>query len=150
MRAKAERLEHHHFRFTIRGMTGDIDVAMDGAKPAGPTPKELLLAALCSCTGTDVVDLLKKFEVTYDSLELEARANITEKHPKVFESIDLTYTLTSTTEKTDMIIEAVKRSTHQYSSTAAILSKTCPIRYKIILNTEVINEDVADFTPRPR
>lgn len=149
MRAKVERLEQHHFRFSIRGMSGDIDVATDG-KPAGPSPKELLLAALCGCTGTDVVDLLAKFEVSYENMELEARADITEKHPKVFASIDLTYSFTSTTDKKDKLIEAVKRSTHQYSGTAAMLAKTCPIRYKVVLNKDVINEDVADFTPRPR
>lgn len=145
MRAKVERIEQHHFRFSIRGMTGDMDVAID-AKPLGPSPKEILLAALCACTGTDVIDLLKKFGVEYEKLELEARAEITDTHPKVFKAIDLRYLISGSTDKNDMIIEAVKRSTHQYSGTAAMLSKTCPIEYKIYVNLELIGEGRADFS----
>lgn len=145
MRAKVERIEQHHFRFSVRGMTGDMDVAVD-AKPLGPSPKELVLAALCGCTGTDVVDLMKKFGVEYETLELEARAEITETHPKVFKAIDLRYLISGSTDKNDMIIEAVKRSTHQYSGTAAMLSKTCPIEYKILVNKELIGEGRAEFS----
>ncbi|WII71189.1 OsmC family protein [Bdellovibrio sp. 22V] len=149
MRAKVERIDQHHFRFSIRGMTGDIDVAIEG-KPMGPSPKELLLAALCGCTGTDVIDLLKKFAVEYSRLELEARADLTDTHPKVFKRIDLRYSLTSATEKKESLLEAVKRSTHQYSGTAAMLSKACPIEYKIFLNEELIGNGVAEFAaPSP-
>jgi putative redox protein len=145
MRAKVERIDQHHFRFSIRGMTGDIDVAVEG-KPLGPSPKELILAALCGCTGTDVVDLLKKFGVTYEKLELEARAEITDTHPKVFKAIDLRYSVTGPTDKNDSITEAVKRSTHQYSGTAAMLSKACPIEYKIFVNQELIGSGTAEFS----
>ncbi len=149
MRAKVERIDQHHFRFSIRGMTGDIDVAVEG-KPQGPSPKELILAALCGCTGTDVVDLLKKFGVEYEKFELEARAEITDTHPKVFKGIDLRYMITGPTDQNEQILEAVKRSTHQYSGTAAMLSKACTIEYKIFANQEQIGSGTADFSsPRP-
>lgn len=144
MRAKVEKIENRHFKFSIRGMTGDIDVPVDD-KPQGPSPKELILAALCGCTGSDVVDLLKKFGVEYEKLELEARAELTDHHPKVFSRIDLSYYIQGGLEKKEMIIEAVKRSTHQYSGTAAMLSKACPIQYKIFLNGENIQEGLVDF-----
>lgn len=149
MRAKVERIEQHHFRFSIRGMVGDIDVAMEG-KPAGPSPKELILAALCGCTGTDVVDLLKKFGVEYERFELEARAELTDSHPKIFKGIDLRYSISGPMDKNEPIAEAVRRSTHQYSGTAAMLSKACPIEYKIFVNEELIGNGTADFSsPRP-
>lgn len=144
MRAKVERIEQHHFRFSIRGMTGEIDVATEG-KSLGPSPKELILAALCGCTGTDVVDLMKKFGVQYEKFELEARAEITDQHPKIFKGIDLRYYISGPTDKNDQIVEAVKRSTHQYSGTAAMLSKTCLIEYKIFANQELIGNGTADF-----
>ncbi|GEM_PF-1725897 len=147
MRAKVERIDQHHFRFSIRGMTGDIDVALE--KPLGPSPKELILAALCGCTGTDIIDLMKKFGVEYTHLELEARADLTDHHPKVFKSIDLQYSVSGVTEKTEWIIEAVKRSTHQYSGTAAMLSKACPIQYKVLVNQEVVATGTADFSAPP-
>lgn len=145
MRAKVERIDGHHFRFSVRGMTGDLDVAIEGT-PQGPTPKELILAALCGCTGTDVVDLLKKFGVEYQKLELEARADLTTTHPKIFKAIDLKYSVTGPTDKNDSILEAVKRSTHQYSGTAAMLSKAVPIHYKIFVNEQEIGTGQAEFT----
>lgn len=145
MRAKVERIQQHHFRFSIRGMTGDIDVAVE-EKPMGPSPKELILAALCGCTGTDVVDLLKKFGVEYEKFELEARAEITDTHPKIFKGIGLQYFISGSTDKNELIVEAVKRSTHQYSGTAAMLSKACLIEYKIFANQELIGSGVADFS----
>jgi len=144
VRAKVERIDQHHFRFSIRGMTGEIDVTTEGS-PAGPSPKELILAALCGCTGTDVVDLLKKFGVEYDNFELEARADLTTTHPKVFKAIDLRYFITGPLDKKESIIEAIKRSTHQYSGTAAMLSKACPIEYKVFVNQEQIDQGTANF-----
>lgn len=144
MRAKVERLEGHHFRFTIRGMKGDFDVTP--SNPQGPSPKEMLLAALCACTGTDVVDLLKKFNVQYEKLELEALADLTEAHPIVFKSIDLKYVVSGSKGQNESIIEAVKRSTHQYSGTAAILSKTCPIEYQIYVDQDLIKTDQVSFS----
>jgi putative redox protein len=147
VRANVERIEEHHFRFTVRGMTGDIDVTSEG-NPHGPSPKELILAALCGCTGTDVVDLLKKFGVEYQKFELQARADLTDKHPKVFKGITLQYSFSGPVEKNELIIDAIKRSTHQYSGTAAMLSKACPIDYKIFVNGELIGNGTIDFSGR--
>ena len=36
------------------------EIAMDGDKAAGNSPMELVLIALCGCTGYDVVSILKK------------------------------------------------------------------------------------------
>ena len=55
MLAKVRRVDAHHFQYDVHGMHGEIDVTLE--KPAGSNPKEYLLAALCACIGTDVVDL---------------------------------------------------------------------------------------------
>lgn len=145
MRAQVNRIDGHHFQFEIRGMTGDIDVAAPETAPQGPTPKELLLAALCACTGTDVVDLMAKFQVSYDSFSLDAKAPLTDKHPKIFSRIDLSYHVTGNKVDADKVVEAAKRSTHQYSGTAAMLSKACPIYYSVYVNDQLVSQDQAQF-----
>lgn len=145
MRAHVQRVDGHHFQFSIRGMKGDIDVPANEAASVGPSPKELLLAALCGCTGTDVIDLMAKFQVTYDSFELEARAPLTDKHPKVFSRIDLSYYVKGNGIDATKVVEAAKRSTHQYSGTAAMLSKACPIFYTVHVNDEQVAEDQVSF-----
>lgn len=145
MRARVKRIDGHHFQFEVRGMQGDIDVTPPEVAPQGPSPKELLLSALCACTGTDVIDLLGKFQVTYESLELEAKAPLTDKHPKVFSRIDLSYFVKGPSLDASKVIEAAKRSTHQYSGTAAMLSKACPIFYSVYVNDEKVAEDQVHF-----
>lgn len=145
MRARVKKIGGHHFQFNVRGMLGEIDVAAANEESKGPTPKELLLSALCACTGTDVIDLLAKFQVSYDSFELEAKAPLTDKHPKVFSRIDLSYFVQGASVDKAQVIEAVKRSTHQYSGTAAMLSKACPIFYSVKINDEVVVEDQVQF-----
>jgi putative redox protein len=145
MRAKVTRVAEHHFLFQVRGMEGSIDVPVDVKTSKGPSPKELALAALCGCTGTDVVDLLAKFQVSYESLELEARAELTDHHPKIFKQIDLSYKVTGAKGDLAMVAEAVKRSTHQYSGMAAMLSKACPIQYVVIVNGENMAQGEARF-----
>lgn len=145
MRAKIHRIDGHHFKFEVRGMPGDIDVAAPETKSAGPSPKELVLAALCGCTGTDVVDLMAKFKVNYESLDLEARAGLTDKHPKIFTRIDLTYSVKGAGVDASQVVEAAKRSMHQYSGTAAMLSKAVPIFYTVQVNGETVATDQAQF-----
>ena len=143
MIAKVTHQLEHHFKFEIRGMNGDIDVTSVDAK--GPNPKELVLAALCGCTGTDIVDLLKKFAVTYEDFSMTAAANLTDHHPKRFVAIDVNYYVRGVGIDIVQVIEAAKRSMHQYSGTAAMLSKACPINYKVHVNDEVVARDTATF-----
>lgn len=145
MKALVNRIAAHHFRFNIRSMQGEIDVVLPPENPAGPSPKELLLAALCACTGTDVVDLLAKFGVSYDSLSLEARASLTEHHPKIFAEISLTYFVEGPQVDSEKVAEAAKRSMHQYSGTAAMLAKNCPLRYRVVVDQTEIATGVAEF-----
>lgn len=143
MLAKVVYREDHHFEFEVRGMHGDIDVT--SVDPKGPNPKEYLLAALCACTGTDMVDLMKKFAVIYESFELTAQASLTDRHPKHFLQIDLSYFVRGVGIDIVQVVEAAKRSMHQYSGTAAMLSKACPIHYKVHINDEVVATDTASF-----
>jgi putative redox protein len=89
---------------------------------------------------------MAKFGVTYDSFELEASANLTEVHPMVFSGIQLLYLVKGNGLDTTKIAEAAKRSMHQYSGTAAMLSKACLIQYKVIVNEREIASGTADFS----
>lgn len=143
MLAKVVYDKDHHFEFEIRSMKGDLDVT--SVDPRGPNPKELILAALCGCTGTDMIDLLQKFGVSFESLSLTAGGSLTEHHPKHFASIEVAYFVRGVGIEITEVLEAAKRSMHQYSGTAAMLSRACPIRYKVHVNDEVVGEGEASF-----
>ncbi len=125
-------------------------VPMDTKSPIGDdtaiTPKQLVVAAICGCTGMDVVALLKKYKQPLVAFEIDAEAMLTEGvHPIVFKEVRLTFKLEGQLDK-DQVLEAVRLSQTKYCSVSAMLSKACPINYTVQLNTETIGAGNADFS----
>ena len=132
--------------------TAEIDnhsVSMDTKPPIGEdtaiTPKQILLAAICGCTGMDVVALLKKYHQPLSKFEIEAEALVTEgAHPIVFKEVQLMFKIEGALEK-EKVIEAITLSQTKYCSVSAMLSKSFPIHYTVQLNSEVIGAGSAQF-----
>ncbi|MFZ4404867.1 MAG: OsmC family protein [Pseudobdellovibrionaceae bacterium] len=132
--------------------TTEIDshsVSMDTKPPIGDdtaiTPKQMLVAAICGCTGMDVVALLKKNHQPLSKFEIEAEASVTEgAHPIVFKEVQLTFKIEGALEK-EKVLEAIALSQTKYCSVSAMLSKSFPIHYTVQLNSEVIGAGSAQF-----
>ncbi|MEM5947069.1 OsmC family protein [Spirochaetia bacterium 38H-sp] len=105
-----------------------------GGKDLGPRPKNLLLSALAGCTGMDVVAILKKMQMPFDSFEIETLAELTEEHPKVFSKIKLIYRFTGKDLDKNKIEKAIKLSQEKYCGVTAMLEKAAEITYDIKLN----------------
>ena len=123
-------------------------VVMDAKAPFGSesalTPKQLVLAAACGCTGMDIVGLLKKHKQPMEEFTIEAAAKTHEGHPAVFEEMELIFRLTGPIDS-KTLIEAVQLSQSKYCSVSAMLAKAMPIHYKIFLNSELIGSGSAKF-----
>jgi putative redox protein len=100
---------------------------------AGFSPKALLLSGLAACSGVDVVDILEKMRVPFADLEIEANAEQTETHPRVFTGIDLTYRIRTGSENRDKVVKAIDLSLEKYCGVAAMLRKNSDIRYTLHL-----------------
>lgn len=96
-------------------------------------PKALLLTGLAGCSGIDVVEILEKMRVPFASLEIDAEAEVTEDHPKVFQTIHVTYKLRAEESHRDKIRKAIDLSLEKYCGVAAMLKKNSDIRYEIVL-----------------
>lgn len=55
------------------------------------TPMELVLIALCGCTASDVVGILKKKREPFTSLEVSAEGERAQGYPAVYTEIKLKY-----------------------------------------------------------
>ena len=109
------------------------------------TPKQMLVAAICGCTGMDVVALLKKYRQPLSKFEIEAEASVTEgAHPIVFKEVQLIFKIDGALEK-KKVLEAITLSQTKYCSVSAMLSKSFPIHYTVQLNSEVIGAGSAQF-----
>jgi putative redox protein len=138
----------HKEKMVFESILGSHKITMDAKPPFGadsaPTPKQLLQAAISGCTAMDVVSLLKKHKQTFASLEIDSEASLTDGHPSVFKEVVLTYKITGDVH-IDIAKEAVHLSLTKYCSVSAMISKACPILYKIELNGTLVAEGQAQF-----
>ena len=106
-------------------------VVMDAAKDnTASSPMELVLIALCGCTASDVVGILRKKREPFSGLQVHAKGERAEGHPAVYTSIHLTYVVRGNVSKKGME-DAVRLSKEKYCSVSAMLEKSAQITYTI-------------------
>jgi len=106
-------------------------IVMDaGTEKTANSPMELVLLALCGCTASDVVGILRKKREPFTALEVRAKAERADGYPAVYTSIHLTYVVCGQVSQKAME-DAVRLSKEKYCSVSAMLEKTAKITYSI-------------------
>jgi len=115
----------------LDGMSFEADVAgykimLDadpefGGQKKGPKPKPLMLVALAGCTGMDIVSLLKKMRMEFDSLHITVDGITADEHPKKFLSAKIIYELSGKNIDRSKVEKAVSLSQEKYCSVSASL-----------------------------
>jgi putative redox protein len=106
-----------------------IDASHHGSIPAATSPMELVLVALGSCTGSDVVGILEKKRVRFDSFEIKVTAERAEKDPRVYTAIHVEYTIAGDDVREEDFIHAIDLSMTKYCSVSAMLKKSVALTY---------------------
>jgi len=117
-------------RFLGEASSGHAMVVDAGAEKSANSPIELVLIALCACTGSDVVGILRKKREPFTSLEVRASGERTADFPQVYTSIRLTYRVAGNVTHKGME-DAVRLSKEKYCSVSAMLEKTAMIEFVI-------------------
>jgi putative redox protein len=117
-------------RFVGRASSGHELVVDAGAEKSASSPIELVLIALCACTASDVVGILRKKREPFTSLEVRATAERAETFPKVYTSIRLIYRVGGKVSHKAME-DAVRLSKEKYCSVSAMLEKTAKMEVEI-------------------
>jgi putative redox protein len=94
------------------------------------TPMELVLIALCGCTASDVVGILKKKREPFTGLEVSAEGDRADGYPAVYTEIRLKYRVAGKVSAKAME-DAVRLSKEKYCSVSAMLQKTAKVEYQI-------------------
>ena len=124
-------------------MVGDVEdgpgILLDSSHPAygtrsGPTPMELLLLGLASCTAMDVVSIMAKKRQPMTNLQVKVQAERAETHPKIWTKIHLEYIAYGEGISETALARAIELSESTYCSASAMLSKAAEITnsYRII------------------
>lgn len=109
-------------------------VITDGESKAGNSPMELVLIALCGCTASDVVSILRKKREPFTAVEVSAEAEKAPEPPRVYTAIKLLYRVSGKVARKS-VEDAVRLSEEKYCSVSAMLNKTAKITYQIELDS---------------
>lgn len=127
---------------------GQHQVPMDTKAPIGSdnaaSPKQLVLAAICGCTGMDVVSLLRKGKQQPKAFAITAHADLTDGHPATFKQVHLVYKVDGDVTS-ELIVDAVTKSMTIYCGVSAMIAKACTISYDIELNHVRVGSGEAKF-----
>src|SRR5256885_10561522 len=95
-------------------------IVMDTATDkSASSPMELVLIALCGCTASDVIGILRKKREPFTALEVHAKGERASDYPSVYTEIHLTYRVRGQVSKKAME-DAVHLSKEKYCSVSAM------------------------------
>ena len=101
----------------------------------GPTPNsaagsmEILLAALGTCTATDIIIILAKKRQKLEGLELVISGERAPDPPQVWTKLEIVYRLRGKLDE-KAVRDTIELSENKYCSVAAMLNKTAKITYR--------------------
>ncbi len=98
------------------------------------TPMELLLLALGSCTGVDVISILRKKRQQISDYRIEVSGERREDHPRAYTRLFVKHIVRGRAVSRDAVESAIELSDQKYCSVAATLRGTAEIvtSYEII------------------
>ena len=99
----------------------------DHNRNSAPTPMELLLVALGSCTGVDVVSILRKKKQGVSAYRVEVRGERRDEHPRSYKRMEVHHIVTGRNISKQSVAQAIQLSEEKYCSVAATLRPTAEI-----------------------
>ena len=111
-----------------------VTLDTDHKRSAAPSPVELLLVALGSCTGVDVIGILKKKRMDVREYRIEVSGERREENPRVYTSMNVHHIVTGKNVSPRAVEQAIELSETKYCSVAATFRPTVEIHssYEII------------------
>lgn len=113
-----------------------ITLETDHVRNSAPTPMELLLVALGSCTAVDVVSILQKKRQEVTDYRVEVRGERRDEHPRSFKRMEVHHIVTGRSVSEQSVAQAIELSEKKYCSVAATLRPTA----EIVSSFEIIEE----------
>jgi len=119
------------------GHTVRIDAGEEsGRSGAGLRPKALMLSSLAGCSGLDVASLIKKMKLEVDDFKIETIANLTDEHPKYYDSVVIEYHFTGANLKEDKLKKAVDLSVEKYCGVMEMFRKFAKLDIEIFYHNK--------------
>ncbi len=99
----------------LSGKSGAIDLVLDSASKAGPSPMQALAFGLAACMAMDVVHVITKGRLPLHGLRASLVGQRAPEEPRRFTAITLHYTITGDVPP-EKVERAIKLSREKYCS----------------------------------
>ncbi len=106
----------------------DADASV-GGRNTGIRPTELLLVGLGSCSGMDIISILKKKKQAVTGLEIIVKGSKAETYPKRFIHMEIEFVVRGRSISPEAMQRAVDLSMEKYCSVKATLEKSAEITF---------------------
>jgi putative redox protein len=104
-----------------------ITIDTDRDRNSAPSPMELLLVALGSCTAVDVISILNKKRLMVTDYRVEVRGERRNAHPRSYQRMEVHHIVRGRNISGRAVEQAIKLSEEKYCSVAATLRPTVEI-----------------------
>ncbi len=112
-----------------------IDIAKeDGGDSSGFRPKALMLSSLAGCSGLDIASLMKKMKLEVEEFHIETIANLTDEHPKYYDSVIIEYHFHGSNLKEDKLQKAVDLSVEKYCGVMEMFRRFAELEIKTVFH----------------
>jgi len=115
-------------------------IETNSTRASAATPMELLLIALGSCTGVDVVSILKKKRQQVTSYRIEVSGDRREDFPRSYTRLEVKHIISGRGVSEQAVASAIELSDKKYCSVAATLRGSA----EIVTSYEIVDEDDAN------
>lgn len=117
------------------GLNLKIDASPDdGGKGEGFRPKALMLTSLAGCSGLDVASLIKKMKLEVDDFHIETIANLTDEHPKYYDTVTIEYHFYGSNLKEEKLKKAVDLSVEKYCGVMEMFRRFAELEIELIFH----------------
>ena len=115
-------------------------IETDSERHAAATPMELVLLALGSCTGVDVISILKKKRQLVTDYRIDVSGERSDEHPRSYTRLFVKHIVRGHGVSEQAVAQAIELSDQKYCSVAATLRGSS----EIVTSYEIIEESNAD------
>lgn len=129
---KINWLDNMAFEGDVNGYKINIDASPEiGGQSKSSKPKALMLMALAGCTGMDVISILKKMRVEIEDFNVSVEGDLTEEHPKQYQTMHVIYEFTGKDLPMEKLEKAVNLSEEKYCGVSALYKKAITVTSEI-------------------
>jgi len=104
-----------------------VTIDTNHIRHSAPSPMELLLLSLGSCTGIDVISILRKKRQNVTEYRIEVRGQRREEHPRSYKRVGVHHIITGRNISERSVAQAIELSEQKYCSVAATFRPTAEI-----------------------